>query len=729
MTKSFADICLIALGLLCAFAHDLRGGSYEWIETARTFLIDAYQYPFAPEMEFDAEAIACAMKEMHVNTVRMSTMGKYATIQGTQFSTYPKQGERDLLREMIDACRPRGIRVVPYISTGHKLAWTMITQQFPEYAHQTSPGGLPSRSHMFVGEDHGTVCWNTPYRDAYLELVEHVVGNYEIDGIYFDTWRPFYFFPEPRTCYCPGCRNGFRESTGSEIPYRQNAQEYSAEEIKIIDRYHGWYQDELAGIVAKVRKIVKSHKDIPLIYNINDPVKIMSEDSRIVEKMDAFLYERGHSMLERAEGVSLARASGLAVWPYIGSYDNWPRTIHNGLDFGQEIFTTVMFGGGPIISQPVAFVEETDARAIVSEPFKVLEKHEEYYGGFENYPYVAVVYGFQDPPEHAKEGWWWKADVRSSSLGAFAACLYRHLQVSSVLETLLDSPEELAKYKVLYLASIPHLSAERVQNIKAFVERGGGLLVSYSSSLFDSEGIREDRFDLEELIRVRPREVTGPLDKVMKSYEAMVGGPNDLYLLVRSGSDDRLAEWSNRLVPLWFYEPVSVLEGGIQLADIVTGDDRRTILPGVVLSKYGKGRTAYLSSTLESLFLGSNIKELADLIATLISVVSTQPQPFHLEGPDGLIANMTVKGDTRVIHLANWTGNKFERRWVSEYYVAPVSNVRLRIRIPNGREVIGVEPLVGGSPVEIDVDGDWLEVLIPRVDAYQAIAVKYGAGS
>jgi len=89
---------------------------------------------------------------------------------------------------------------------------------------------------------------------------------------------------------------------------------------------------------------------------------------------------------------------------------------------------------------------------------------------------------------------------------------------------------------------------------------------------------------------------------------------------------------------------------------------------------------------------------------------------------------MTVKGDTRVIHLANWTGNKFERRWVSEYYVAPVSNVRLRIRIPHGREVISVEPLVGEIPVQTDVDGDWLEVSIPRVDAYQALVVQYGAG-
>ena len=248
--KSCKGAYASVLLLFCLFNQQTPAGNYEWIETARTFLVDAYQYPFAPELEFDAEAIASVMEAMHVNTVRMSTMGKYATIQGVRFSTHPAQGDRDLLQEMIVACKPRGIRVVPYISTGHKLAWSMVTKEFPEYAHQASPGGPPSRSHMFVGEDHGTVCWNTPYRDAYMQLVEHVIRDYEVDGIYFDTWRPFYFFPEPRTCYCPGCQDGFRQATGLEIPYREDSEDLTAAELKTIERYHTWYRDILADVVG-----------------------------------------------------------------------------------------------------------------------------------------------------------------------------------------------------------------------------------------------------------------------------------------------------------------------------------------------------------------------------------------------------------------------------------------------------------------------------------------------
>ena len=380
------------------------------------------------------------MQDMHVNVVRMSTMGKYATIQGIRYSTHPDQGNRDLLSEMIAACKPRGIRVIPYISTGHKLAWSTVTRNYPDYGQRTKPGGGPARDHMYVGEDMGTICWNTSYRQAYLDYVTHVVKDYDVSGMYFDTWRPFYFWPGKQVCYCDGCVNGFRKATGLELPWHEADSAYTSEELKTIDKYHNWYHEELIGILNKVREIVKSYKNIPLIYNINDPNKISHEDPRIIAAMDAFLYERGESILQRAEGVSLARSLGITVMPYVGGYDNWPRIVNNEFDIEQQIFTTMMFGGTPIISQPYPYVDDKTKRQFVNYPFSIISRNEKLFSGLKNDPYVAVVYGSFDPHGHAKTAWWWKADARSATLGAFAACLYGHIQVTSAMTSLLDSP-------------------------------------------------------------------------------------------------------------------------------------------------------------------------------------------------------------------------------------------------------------------------------------------------
>ena len=339
---------------------------------------------------------------------------------------------------------------------------------------------------MFVGEDHGTICWNTPYRQAYLELVEKVVRDYDVDGLYFDRWTIGYFWPGRAVCYCDGCRNGFRKAAGLELPWHERDTDYTAAELAAIDRYHSWYQDNLVEIARQVRKLVKSYKNIPLIYNVADPIRMANEDPRIRDCMDGTLYERGNSILERAEGVTLARAAGRSVWPYVGEYNNWPRLEYNGFDFQQQIFTDAMFGGGSILALPWGYVRHAANRRFVEYPFGVIKQHEAVLAGLQNCPYAAVVYGYQDPAGHAETGTWWKTDVRTSSLGAFAALLYGHVQVASVPESLLDDTEGLRPYKVLYLADVTHLTEKRMENVRRFVRDGGGLVASYAASLYDA---------------------------------------------------------------------------------------------------------------------------------------------------------------------------------------------------------------------------------------------------
>lgn len=705
----------LALFLLWAAAQPSIAAEFPWVQSARVFLIDAYEPPFAVRLEYDAEALAETMARMNANTVRIATMGKYALIPGVRFTPHPELGKRDILAETVAACKRRGIRVVPYISTGHKLAWTMVTRDHPEYAHRPRPGGEPLRSHMFVGEDHGTVCWNTPYRQAYLDLVERVARDYAIDGIYFDSWFAGYFWGRNGVCYCDGCREGFRKASGKELPWRENGG-YTSEEQETFGRYRGWLDEQLVETVREVRRRVKLHKDIPLIFNINDPLRMTTHDPRILEAMDAFLYERGHSMLERAEGVSLARASGLGVWPYIGEYNNWPRVVHNAFDFQQQIFTTAMFGGGSILAQPWGYVGHAAFRRYVEYPFGIVKRHERDFTGFTNYPYVAVVYGHRTPPGHAQKGTWWDADARLSSLGAFAACLYGHVQVSSISEALLDDPDRLKAYKVLYLADFTHLSERRMGNIREFVRQGGGLVASYATSLYDAGGKRQARFGLEELLRAAPVEPAGELGAMLANYRTMTGGPYDLYLAGRErpSLDDA--------APLWHFLPVRALGGGEVWKDIVTGDGLRPILPGVIVSRYGKGRVVYCASGLESLFLQQNSSAAGEFLRSLVAKAAPEPPPFEIEAPAALAANLTVNGDTRVLHMTNWTGNKLERAGANEYYLAPVENVRVRLAVPEGRRVREVSLLVD-APYRKQVRGSSLEVQFPRVEAYQAVRV------
>ncbi len=689
------------------FATDLS-----WIQSARVFLIDAYQPPFAPQLQYDAEALARTMVEMHANTVRIATMGKYATIQGVRFSTHPDLGSRDVLAETIAACKPRGIRTVAYISTGHKLAWSMVTRDYPEYAQCLRPGGGPDRQHMYVGEDHGTVCWNTPYRKAFLDLVEHVVRDYDVDGVYFDTWTPHYFWPGLKLCYCDGCRNGFQSASGKALPWHEREADYTEQDREIIAQYHKWYYEQLMDVLKETRRIVKAHKDIPLLYNVNNADNMEHADPRVLKAMNAFLYERGHSLLERAQGVSLPRAAGLDVWPYVGVYNNWPRIIPNGLDYQQEIFTTAAFGGAPIIAQPYAYVLQPENRHWVSFPFSALKHFERELQGAQNVPYVGVVQATRNPPGHEQKGWFWSADVRSATLGAFAACLHGHVQVSCVPQSLLDDPEKLAAYRVLYLADVPQLSAQRRENLERFVHNGGGLLASFGTSLYGPTGERLDHFELESLLRVRPAHPEGELAQTLKSYRCMTGGPNDLYLTTHSTS-------GGPLIPIGYFEPIEVLDGGSLMMEIVTGDGRRPILPGVVTSTHGKGRVIYLASSLESLYSQTKQSVLGNCLRSLVQFVAAEPPPYQVTAPDSLIVNLTENGNRRMLHLLNWTTEPDNESG----YLPPIENVRIQLRIAGDKQARGVAAFPKTS-FRYKRSGQELELQVARIQAYEGLTFE-----
>jgi len=116
-----------------------------------------------------------------------------------------------------------------------------------------------------MGQKVTPVCFNSSYRQAFYDLVRTVVSKYDIDGMYFDSWFPFYFFRGgERICYCDGCKKGFKETTGMDIPYKENSDEFSSAELKIIDLYREWWKEELFEVFSETKRIVKSFKDIPL---------------------------------------------------------------------------------------------------------------------------------------------------------------------------------------------------------------------------------------------------------------------------------------------------------------------------------------------------------------------------------------------------------------------------------------------------------------------------------
>jgi hypothetical protein len=153
--------------------------------------------------------------------------------------------------------------------------------------------------------------------------------------------------------------------------------------------------------------------------------------------------------------------------------------------------------------------------------------------------------------------------------------------------------------------------------------------------------------------------------------------------------------------------------------NIVRGDGPKPILPGVVVSRHGKGRVIYLASSLESLYSSTKQSLLGNFLRGLVEEAAAGPPPCRVEAPPSVIANLTQNGNRRVLHLLNWTGDAENEA----NYLPPVENVTLRMTIPDGMKVRRVSSFLDAA-LRQRQSGQELDMLLPRVEAYQAVAVE-----
>ena len=107
------------------------------------------------------------------------------------------------------------------------------------------------------------------------------------------------------------------------------------------------------------------------------------------------------------------------------------------------------------------------------------------------------------------------------------------------------------------------------------------------------------------------------------------------------------------MIPGAVYQPVEVAPGGVVAADIVMGTDTRPLFPGLVLSRYGKGKVAYIPAALDAMYRQTRIRQFADSLRDVVAYVSADGSPYEIDAPSTLIVNMASRGDARVLHLVN----------------------------------------------------------------------------
>ncbi len=695
-----------------------------WLRYSRTIYFDGKTPPVYPHLrEFDAGRLVKVAIQLGGDTIRFEPVSNWAYYPSKAFPVCPELNGRDLIDEVSRECRKAGVHIYCYSKFGNPSMVVGWADSHPEYADWVlrGPDGKPYGTYNNLG-------WNQIQKpcstsDAYRQGIRQVTRElcaHDIDGVYFDAPSGWGYTD---ICYCPSCRKNFLAFSGMDLDRLQNKEDMEAR----IAWFHWWNQVNLDELEA-CRKIIHESGKFMLCHNGDTWMGFaLRGQYRIPE---GFMVEHSPQIYTRLMtglmGASMARPYHKVAQMYLGSYcvsnfgqpphcQPWglhDATMEDGDEILMEGFTNLACGNLPLyatLNRGYYGIGSGSDRP-VREVFDVMRRVEVLLKDSAPVPYITVV-----PTWEALQVWrtnrkTWNVEM---SQGFALAMLDERLSLDVCPSTEVTA-RWLGSQRVIALCGATGVSAGQARILADWVREGGSLLATYDTGLCDELGRLKPGGMLQELLGV---EMKGePLASLSECYYR----PKESHPALGDYGPGTRLMGDTQLLPVAAVGEAKVLADCWNLGlDEVRG-------PAIIANNYGKGRTLYVSGSLEAHYASSRVVSLRRLLASMVSYLAYDaPPPFTTTAPRGVygVLRQAANGDRVLWLLANVGFKDADIGRMRQEFV-PLSHVQAKIQLPSGRGVKKVHLIRAGRSVAAPVENGYVVVEIPSLHVAEIVHVE-----
>ena len=624
----------------------------------------------------------------------------------------------DQFRKFCDHFKKQGKPVMAYFSTIYDKE---LYDEHPDW-RQVDKHGTPLG--LTSGSWGKFVCPNSPYREYLIGMARSLVDTYDIDGVYFDM-----IFYNMRPCYCPYCRKEFKAQYGADIPEEENWDD------PVFRKFMQFRMDTNYTFVRDICRAVKSKNEKLSIcgqYTILKPHPICGHSIKIGEEID-YIYSDvyfGSGYLPMSVITRLSKAISryrpeLGIMTRPGSHTDTPNM--KSIDHLRAEAFTVISNGGAIMFFDIMWPDGTVQDAMYDRVRIVHEEVNErkpWIGG-EAVKSVAVFYSEATRLWYGRDNFEERYDA--NFMGMCKALIEDHVHFNMLVRL---TDETLSGYKVLVLPNAVCLSEEEVAAVERFVKKGGGLVATEKTSLWDERG--------EPLRDYRLAEVFG----------FSHAGDTSAYTRVFSGFD--MAQPVSRrlhqdgLVTSWGAVQKVDLKGAKALAQIVypfaepTGEKFVNIManpPAVrsdwaacTVNNYGDGKAIYFAGGIDRDYGHLSFPEYKWLIADAVRQAAKEPLGIELSAPSSVELAAWRKDGKLIVHLTNFqaeigktiitTTGKETRHLINE--ILPVYELKLTIR-GKAPKTATLQP--GNTALEVKSADGGYTVTVPKLECHGMVVI------
>ncbi|MFA6930781.1 MAG: alpha-amylase family protein [Lentisphaeria bacterium] len=619
---------------------------------------------------------------------------------------------RDLLGETISACQKRNIKVQIYLNVWSRAAY----DKHPEWRLILHDGQGTVEHYKWR---FGLCCFNTPFRQYFLQMLAELNENYNCVGFWIDMIGHWYY------CFCPSCQKRFQQETGYDTLPR-NVDWNNPAWLALQECRKKWL-DEFATQIQDVVK--KQHPERTVTLQTTSMIrgKISGIGAGFLAASD---FLAGDFVGDRWEQSDICKLYS-ACSRHKPIEFMTPRCVNLSHHTTERPLADLMMRAYAAIANQASFtlIDAIDPKGSMDRRFyeharivfSTYEKYEKYLRA-ESIPLTDLaIY-------HAPESLF-DLEQKTISVSEFEAKLpidfvatrrnlIAAIQEDHLLFSFITSKdlENLQRHPLIVLSDCACLTDAECEALEKYVASGGRIYASMHSSLYDDQKGWQADFKLAKLFGVhysgkKTDAVTyiAPtsgtlLPNVSKMYPLMLNGKQ---LLITAGVDTEIL--GTLTLPCSGPNEQQFFGSAISNPPMHATD-----YPAMTRHRYGKGEVLYAAGKLEEVPFKFHRQILGNLFRTLCrsSVIETNA-PSTLE--------VTVFDQTTekrlIICLLNLP---------SDLPPVPLHALNFRLRLPNGYQYMDayIAPLENPLKVQTMKDGR-LEFFIQQLNEFLLITLNY----
>lgn len=661
-------------------------------------------------------------------------------------------GDHDLFGDLCRAAHEDGLVVFGRVDSG-KTDEDFYKAHPDWFAVDADGNPYKYRDKSFV------TCINGPYYSQHIPaILTEIATLYKPEGITDNNWEGL---GRNKPCYCENCKKRFREKTGKEIPRVENWDDTVYREWIAWNYARRLEQWDFNNRITKAAGGPNCTWSGMISSSISGQTNGFCDLKEICDRADIIMLDaqsRSNSGGFQENADTGKRIHGLVGWDKIvaesialyqfGRPHHFRLASTTAAEAHMWMLEGIAGGIAPWWHKVSGYHEDSRIYNTVEPIYRWHKANEEFLFNRNPVATVGVVWSEDNTNFYGRD----EADllVDLPTRGITQALVRARIPYIPVNAAHID--RDAGQLSLLVLPNIGVITDDQAASIRRFVKRGGGLIATGESSLFNKFGDRRSDYALGDLfgthvvkkpeinssatlrswagssyhtyLRLSP-ELRRNADSPKNGTEPVVTG--ERHSVLKGFDETDILPFGGLL------EPVRVDSGAQVLATFIPQfvthppemawmREPKTDIPGLILNTTVEGsRIAFMPADLDRQFANRNLPDHGNLLANLVRWASKDDIPLEVKGAGLVDCNMYQQPGRLILHITNLISAGTWRKPIDEYI--PIGPITVKIKLTKDVKGEYLNLLVAGQKISAVVRDGWSQFTINSILNHEVIVM------